>query len=242
MTGIGEEDLGSVRYMDLVHPDDRGPMSKLWARARVPGEPFEMEYRLLGPDGRVTWVSGRATAVRGADGEPAGYFGAALTSPRAGWWRPSCGCRARSPQNMAEGVVLVRHSDDKIVWANRRFADIFGYERRRARGHGREPDQRPRRRRPGRRDRGDPERGRRVRVLDGRHPQRPQGRHRLLEPRDRVRVRPPRARARCPCRCRRTSPSASAPTTSCATSGRCSPSPSRSAVWAAGSGTSTATR
>ena len=67
--------------------------------------------------------------------------------------------------------------------------------RRRARGHGREPDQRPRRGRPGRRDRGDPERGGRVRVLDGRHPQRPQGRHHLLEPCDGVRVRPSRARA-----------------------------------------------
>ncbi len=29
---------------------------------------------------------------------------------------------------MSEGVVLVRHSDNQIVFANRRFEEMFGYE------------------------------------------------------------------------------------------------------------------
>ena len=86
-----------------------------------------MEYRLQRPDGTVVWVSGRATTVYDADGEPAGYFGAGLDITGRRLIEAELRLQGQITENMAEGVLLVRHSDDRIVFANRRFEEIYGY-------------------------------------------------------------------------------------------------------------------
>ena len=127
MAGLPKGDLGHVRYLDLVHPDDRGQMSKRWEGSVESGEAFEMEYRLQRPDGAVAWVSGRATTVHDANGRPAGYFGAGLDITGRRLIEAELRLQGQITENMAEGVLLVRHSDDRIVFANRRFEEIFGY-------------------------------------------------------------------------------------------------------------------
>ncbi len=128
MTGLTEADFGEVAYMDLVHPDDRDAMSRLWFESVESGEHFRMEYRFVSRDGEVTWVSGQATTVRDPAGEPTGYFGAVLDITSRRLIEAELRLQGQITEHMAEGVVLVRHSDDQIVFANRRFSDIFGYE------------------------------------------------------------------------------------------------------------------
>ncbi len=127
MAGLPGNDIGTVAYMDLVHPDDRGQIQATWERSVDTGKPFEMEYRLLRPDGGVTWVSGRATTVLDSDGRPAGYFGAGLDITGRRMIEAELRLQGQMTEHMAEGVILVRHSDDRIVHANRRFEEIFGY-------------------------------------------------------------------------------------------------------------------
>ncbi len=65
---MGEPDL----WFDAIHPDDREAVLSALERHNRDGEPFEIEYRFRAKDGRWTWVSDHATAVR--DGEGAIVF------------------------------------------------------------------------------------------------------------------------------------------------------------------------
>ena len=61
---IAEPDL----WFDALHPDDREAVLAALERHNRSGEPFEIDYRFRAKDGRWTWVSDHATAVRNAEG------------------------------------------------------------------------------------------------------------------------------------------------------------------------------
>ena len=54
-------------WLEVVHPEDRPHMLAAWERVRR-GEDFDVEYRVLRPDGESRWVNDRGRVVRGADG------------------------------------------------------------------------------------------------------------------------------------------------------------------------------
>jgi PAS domain S-box-containing protein len=54
-------------WEDAVHPDDRAGYDATWEELER-GEPFEIEYRLVGYDGRVRWVWDRMHPRRTEDG------------------------------------------------------------------------------------------------------------------------------------------------------------------------------
>ena len=64
------ERLDIERFMASVHPDDRDTLRRVVRDAAVKGDAFELEYRVVNPDGEVRWI-----ALRGA-GELYGSGGA----------------------------------------------------------------------------------------------------------------------------------------------------------------------
>jgi diguanylate cyclase (GGDEF)-like protein len=54
-------------WEDAVHPDDRVSYDSVWVALQA-GEPVEIEYRLVGYDGRVRWVWDRMRPRRTEDG------------------------------------------------------------------------------------------------------------------------------------------------------------------------------
>jgi diguanylate cyclase (GGDEF)-like protein/PAS domain S-box-containing protein len=54
-------------WLDVVHPEDRPRMAAAWERVRR-GEPFDIEYRAVRPDGRVRWINDRGRQIVGEDG------------------------------------------------------------------------------------------------------------------------------------------------------------------------------
>jgi PAS domain S-box-containing protein len=74
-TGQSPAQAVGAGWFDAVHPDDHGPISRLWERSLRSGEPLEAEYRLRRHDGAWRWFSARATAQRAADGRIDRWFG-----------------------------------------------------------------------------------------------------------------------------------------------------------------------
>ena len=71
VTGYPPADLvgnARVAYGDLVLPEDRAPLRDAVQQAVARDEPFEVEYRLVRPDGQVCWVSEQGRAVPYGDG------------------------------------------------------------------------------------------------------------------------------------------------------------------------------
>ena len=57
-------------WINVVHPDDRPAMLAAWRTMVIQGGAFDIEYRVLRPDGSVRWVNDRGQVVRDAEGVP----------------------------------------------------------------------------------------------------------------------------------------------------------------------------
>src|SRR5438552_5359937 len=57
-------------WINVVHPDDRPAMLAAWRAMRAEGRPFDVEYRVLRPDGGERWVNDRGHIVRDSAGVP----------------------------------------------------------------------------------------------------------------------------------------------------------------------------
>jgi PAS domain S-box-containing protein len=57
-------------YTREIHPDDRARVLDALKGAVAREAPYEVEYRIVRPDGRVQWVAGKGRVERGADGRP----------------------------------------------------------------------------------------------------------------------------------------------------------------------------
>ena len=64
--------------MDRVHPEDRAARENAIRRALETRGEYEIEYRLLEPDGVVRWINGRARCVEADDGTGLKLFGVSM--------------------------------------------------------------------------------------------------------------------------------------------------------------------
>jgi PAS domain S-box-containing protein len=73
--GISEVAAKGNGWQQALHPDDREEVIRESAQSRHENRPFQLEYRFLNPEGRVTWVHGQAIPEFNYDGELIGYIG-----------------------------------------------------------------------------------------------------------------------------------------------------------------------
>ena len=64
----------------MVHPDDRAGVVERCERCAREGADFEMEFRVVWPDGSLRWLYDRGKTFRDAEGRPAYMTGAWWTS------------------------------------------------------------------------------------------------------------------------------------------------------------------
>ena len=60
----------SSLWLHLVHPDDRLRVSQANQQTNDTGDPFVLEYRMFGRDGRLVWVRDEAILVRDESDTP----------------------------------------------------------------------------------------------------------------------------------------------------------------------------
>jgi len=63
-------------WLDVVHPEDRAGVDAAW-QATIAGEPFDVRYRAVRPDGTVLWIHDRGRLLRDAAGAPVRVDGVA---------------------------------------------------------------------------------------------------------------------------------------------------------------------
>jgi PAS domain S-box-containing protein len=74
----GEELANPDHFGELVHPDDRERVYAANARSEQTGQPFNEEFRIVRPDGRILWLDSRAVLVRDQEGRPRFWQGVAI--------------------------------------------------------------------------------------------------------------------------------------------------------------------
>ena len=72
-----DEPVDNARYLEAVHPDDRKRILDAIARSLRDGDPIEMRYRILRPDGQERVLVARGETQRDAAGRPIRHRGTA---------------------------------------------------------------------------------------------------------------------------------------------------------------------
>lgn len=74
MAGMSREEAAGQGWMRGLHPEDRALVAAQWNQMVESEGHWALEYRFQTPEGAITWVSGRAVALRDANGKLTGYL------------------------------------------------------------------------------------------------------------------------------------------------------------------------
>jgi PAS domain S-box-containing protein len=75
MAGLSSGQARGRDWACALHPEDRERVVHEWRAAAEAGRQFADEYRFLTPDGKVTWLQGRAVGLCDETGQVSGYIG-----------------------------------------------------------------------------------------------------------------------------------------------------------------------
>ena len=138
---FGLEPGGGAQSLDVfigaVHPDDRPAVSAAWERCARDGSDFDMEFRVLWPDGSVHWIADKAKAFCDEAGTPVYMTGACADITTAKLAQASLRDneeRLRAIFNQAAVGIAVAELDGTFVEMNARALAILGYPEGELRG------------------------------------------------------------------------------------------------------------
>ena len=77
-TGLPADETGEARWMGVIHPDHREDTQRAWLASVASGEPYEVEFPLLGRDGQYRWFLSRARPMTDVDGTVRSWIGTSL--------------------------------------------------------------------------------------------------------------------------------------------------------------------
>ena len=119
-------------WVKLLHPKDRERVLAEANHARITGEPFDEEYRLISRDGRVVWVHDKAVRVEVGGGTEVVWQGVLLNITE----------RKRSEEELRKSEELFRNTFEsagvgmahvapygKWLRVNSKLTEITGYSR-----------------------------------------------------------------------------------------------------------------
>ncbi|MBK5306262.1 MAG: response regulator [Frankiaceae bacterium] len=119
------------KFLEMVHPDDRETIIGVHQHALQTLSPYEMEERIVWPNGEVRTLASWGEVVAGPDGTPARMVGICWDITEQ---QHTASALARSGERFerliqaAPDVVLVVASDGTILQANDRVRTMLGYD------------------------------------------------------------------------------------------------------------------
>jgi PAS domain S-box-containing protein len=75
LAGLSPQEAEGQGWARALHPEDHDRVFREWYSAAQAGQEFASEYRFLTPQGKSSWLEGRAVALRDGAGEIIGYLG-----------------------------------------------------------------------------------------------------------------------------------------------------------------------
>jgi diguanylate cyclase (GGDEF)-like protein/PAS domain S-box-containing protein len=117
-------------FVDAVHPDDRARVAAAFLRNQADGAGFDEEYRVVRPDGGMSWVHARSFPVRDEAGQVIRWTGVAedVTARRTAerLVRQQAEERQQLLAGLADGVYGVDR-DGRCTFANPAALAMLGY-------------------------------------------------------------------------------------------------------------------
>ena len=131
-----DDEPTAATVFQVVHPDDRDACRADLRRAMAGGQPHDLDYRVVRPDGSTIWVNGRGAVTRAGTGGPETMSGTvqditdrrrteeALRESEAEL-RNTLSLLNATLHSTADGILVV-DLDGRITSHNARFAEMWG--------------------------------------------------------------------------------------------------------------------
>lgn len=75
IAGLSPDEAMGEGWINALHPEDCQRVIREWNESVRSSTPFKMKYRFMTPQGKITWLSGRARAVYDSQGDVTEYIG-----------------------------------------------------------------------------------------------------------------------------------------------------------------------
>lgn len=75
ISGLSPAEAQGEGWIKAIHPEDQERVFLGWNESLRKSTPFKMQYRFITPEGKITWLNGRARAVHDDRGEVTEYIG-----------------------------------------------------------------------------------------------------------------------------------------------------------------------
>lgn len=115
-------------FVSALHPDDRQFVQDAVNACIDNGEEYNIQHRIVWPDGSVHWIAAQGNVVRNSLGEVERMLGMAQDITQRKQIEEELLTQSQIVINMEEGANLVRVSDETLVYTNPAFDKMFGYE------------------------------------------------------------------------------------------------------------------
>jgi len=125
----GERPATYDTFLAAVHPDDRGMVGQALYQALESGRPYEMEYRVVAPDGAARHVHEQTEVVRDDSGNPVRMIGTIQDVSARKRTEDELKYRnliLATQQEMSPDGMLIVDFDNRIQNYNQRFMDLWG--------------------------------------------------------------------------------------------------------------------
>ena len=120
-----ESEISYGDFQKRVHPDDRAARDRTMREAIRAHGSYEIEYRIVLPDGTIRWIGGRARCLGDSKGASSRLLGVSMDITERKQAEEKFRLAVEASPN---GIVLVDR-EGKIVLVNTHVEELFGYPR-----------------------------------------------------------------------------------------------------------------
>ena len=131
LTGMTPEEW-LERWEEALHPDDRERIIGTYYRHAREGRPLEAEFRIVRPDGKISWVMDRAAPVPSSDGRRTllqGVMFDITAQKEAEEAERESERRFRGMLETVQLAAVITEIDGTITFCNDHFIALSGYAR-----------------------------------------------------------------------------------------------------------------
>jgi PAS domain S-box-containing protein len=126
-------------WTDELHPDDRERAARTFREAERRGTPFEIEFRVLDPDGTVRWLASRGRGETDADGRVVRVHGVNWDITDRVRIEQAARAAERTARDLLERMLLATSATGLGIWEHDVRGDDLVWDRQLYRLFGREP-------------------------------------------------------------------------------------------------------
>ena len=132
-------DLSGLRFLDVIHPEERGTVAAAWHHSIETGEPMDVLYRLRRHDGEYRWHRARVEPTFDDSGKAARWYGWLTDVDDQRKAEQALRTREHQLQQIADAIptlIWSAHPDGSSEFLNRRWLEYTGLSQEQAKGWG----------------------------------------------------------------------------------------------------------